>query len=62
MTYAQLAAQMLRQSAELYRAFAQADERYRDKMNEFAGVCTEVADKVEADPLGEIPSAESGSA
>ena len=56
-TYADLAAKLLREAATMFRAMSGPDEDFAKRLEDFATLYEQVADLVEADPLGELQSA-----
>jgi hypothetical protein len=53
-THAELAARLMRDAARFFRNVGAQNEPLREQMNDNATVFDQVADLVEADPLGEI--------
>ena len=53
-TYAQLGAKLLRDAATFYRHVAAQNETIKDRLTGNASVCDQVADMLEANPLGQI--------
>ena len=51
-THAQLAAKLLRDAAEFFRSVAAQNEHLREQLNDNAAVYDQVAELVEADPMG----------
>lgn len=54
-THAELAARLLRDAAFFFRTVAEQNPALQDQMQENATVFDQVADLVEADPLGALP-------
>jgi hypothetical protein len=53
-THAELAARLLRDAAGFFRNVGAQNEELREQMNDNADVYEQIADRVEADPLGEL--------
>lgn len=54
-SHAQLAAKLLRDAATFFRNVGAQNPAIADDMNENSAVYEQVADLVEADPLGDLP-------
>ncbi|AEP08530.1 hypothetical protein [Micavibrio aeruginosavorus] len=57
-THAELAARLLRDAAFFFRTVAEQNPVLKDQMEENATVFEQVANMVEADPLGHLPDGE----
>jgi hypothetical protein len=53
-THAQVAGRLLRDAAKFFRNVAAQNEHLREQLNDNARVYDEVAQLVEADPMGQI--------
>lgn len=53
-THAQLAAKLLKESANFFRAVGNDNPDMRENMDSMASACDTVADLVESDPTGEL--------
>jgi uncharacterized membrane-anchored protein YhcB (DUF1043 family) len=55
-TYAELAARLLRDASEFFQHLAKDNPNMAEAMEENAAIYAQVADLVEKDPLGELPT------
>ena len=56
-THADLAAKLLREAATMFRAMSGPDQELAKRLHDFATLYDQVAEMVEADPLGELQPA-----
>lgn len=57
-TYAELAARLLRDASEFFDHLAKDNPNMADAMKENSAIYAQVADLVEKDPLGTLPTGE----
>jgi hypothetical protein len=55
MTHAEMAAQLLRGAANFFRSMKTVDQAIERELEANAQACEVMADRVEADPMGEAP-------